>query len=149
MFDRHIPVRTIMVSHVLTVPPEATMTEVVALFKANNVHHIPVVDQGRVLGMISASDYHRLEHHFTRFKSQKAEEMNTAIFSSLLANEVMTTPVATIRATDTVQFAADIFKENLFHALPVVDEQKRIVGILTPYDLMVYAYGPEYISELT
>lgn len=133
-----------MVSHVLTVPPEATMTEVVALFKANNVHHIPVVDQGRVLGMISATDYRHLEHHFTHFKSHKAEEMNTAIFSSLLANEVMTSPVATIRATDSIQFAADIFKENLFHALPVVDENKRIVGILTPYDLVVYAYGPEY-----
>lgn len=138
-----------MVSQVLTVAPEASMTDVVALFKSNSVHHIPVVDQGRVLGMISASDYHRLEHHFTRFKSQKAEEMNAAIFGSLLANEVMTTPVATIRATDTVQFAADIFKENLFHALPVVDNNKRIVGIITPYDLMIYAYGPEYISELT
>lgn len=149
MFDRHVAVRTIMTERVLTVSPETVMTEVVRLFKTNNVHHVPVVDNGRVIGMISASDYHRLEHHFTLFKTHKAEEMNTAIFNSLLAKEVMTTPVATIRATDTVQFAADIFKENLFHALPVVDDDKRIVGILTPYDLMVYAYGAEFVSELT
>ena len=148
MFDRHIPVRVIMTENVLTVGPDTVMTEVVRVFKTNNVHHIPVVEKGRVLGMISASDYYKLEHHFTLFKTHRAEEMNAAIFNSLLAKEVMTTPVATVRATDTVQFAADIFKENLFHALPVVDDQKKIVGIVTPYDLVVYAYGAEYLSEL-
>lgn len=149
MFDKLIPVNKIMVSHVLSVSPQMTMTEVVSLFKSNNVHHIPVVDQDRVVGMISASDYHRLEHHFSLFHSAQAEQSNIAIFSSLLAGEVMTKPVATIRATDTLQFAADIFRENLFHALPVVNDLKQCVGILTPYDLLVYAYSPESFSELT
>jgi acetoin utilization protein AcuB len=148
MFDRHIPVRQIMSDKVLTVGPDTVMTEVVRLFKSNTVHHIPVVENGRVLGMISSGDFHRLEHHFTLFKTHRSDEMNEAIFSSLLAKEVMQTPVATVRASDTVQFAADIFKENLFHALPVLDDHKKLVGILTPYDLMVYAYTPDYLAEL-
>ncbi len=148
MFDRNIPVRLVMTENVLTVGPDSVMSEVVTLFNSNPVHHIPVVENGKVLGMISTTDCNKLEHHFTLFKTHNAEAMNEAIFRSLLAKEVMATPVATIRASDTVQIAADIFKENLFHALPVVDEQKKIVGIVTPYDLMVFAYGAEHLAEL-
>jgi CBS-domain-containing membrane protein len=148
MFDRSRPVRAIMSENVITVGPDTVMSEVVALIKSNPVHHIPVVDNGKVLGMVSTTDCHMLEHHFTLFKTQSADAMNAAIFRSLLAKEVMTAPVATIRATDTVQIAADIFKENLFHALPVVDDHKKIVGIVTPYDLMVYAFGSEHLAEL-
>ena len=148
MFDRHTPIRMIMTEKVITVGPETVMSEVAAMFNSKSVHHIPVVEDDKVLGMISTSDYYKLEHHFTLFKTHQADEMNAAIFRSLLAKEVMTAPVATVRSNDTVQFAADIFKENLFHALPVVDEKKKIVGIITPYDLMVFAYGPEYLAEL-
>lgn len=137
-----------MTEHVITVAPDTVMTAVVDLFKTNAIHHIPVVDDGKVIGMVSSSDYYKLEHHFTLFRTNHAEAMNQAIFSSLLAKEVMTSPVATVRATDTVQFAADIFKENLFHALPVLDEKGKIIGIITPYDLMVYAYGAEHLAAL-
>ena len=147
MFDKLAPVRTIMTEDVICVEPDTIMTEVAKLFESRNVHHIPVVDQGKVLGIISTTDFYKLEHHFTLFRTHQAKEMNEAIFRSLLAKEVMRAPVATVRTSDTVQYAADIFKENLFHALPVVDEQKKIVGIITPYDLMVYAFGAEYLVE--
>jgi CBS domain-containing membrane protein len=148
MFDRQTAVGNIMTDEVLTVTPDTIMADVAALFKVHPVHHIPVIEDGIVVGMISTTDLHKLEHHFTLFRTHQAEEMNAAILKSLLAQEVMTTPVATIRSTDTVQFAADIFKENLFRALPVVDDQKKIIGILTPFDLMVYAYGSEHFTEL-
>lgn len=148
MFDRQLPIRYIMTENVLTVAPDTIMTEVAELLKTHSIHHLPVTDNGKVVGIISTTDCNKLEHHFTLFKSQNAADMNAAIFRSLLAKEVMTAPVATIRANDTVQLAADIFKENLFHALPVVDDQKHIVGILTPFDLMVYAYSSEHFTEL-
>ena len=132
-----------MTHNVISVHPKAVMTEVAQVFKTNSVHHIPVVQDGKVLGMLSTADLNRLEPHFTLFRTTQAEEVNTAVLGSLLAREVMSPHVVTVREMDTIQFAADIFKENLFHALPVVDEKKHIVGIITPYDLMVYAFNPE------
>ena len=41
---------------------------------------------------------------------------------------------------DTAVFAAGIFKNNLFHALPVVDADDKLLGIVSPIDLMSYAY---------
>ena len=143
MFDRSRPIREIMSDRVIMVSPDTVMTEVARLFQVNRVHHIPVVHSGHVVGMISTADLHRLEHHFTLFRTTQAEEVNAAILGSILAREVMSPQVVTVRGTDSVQFAADIFKENLFRALPVVDEEKRIIGMLTPYDLMVYAYNPD------
>jgi CBS-domain-containing membrane protein len=143
MFDRLAPVRKIMTTQVITVEPNTVMTEVARLFKTNNVHHIPVVKKGRVLGILSTTDINRLEHHFTLFRTTQAEEINMAVLSSLIAREVMSPHVVTVRESDSVQFAADIFRENLFRALPVVNDRREIVGIITPYDLMIYAFTPE------
>ena len=140
MFNLKTPVKEVMTDTVISVEPMAIMTAVADLFKTHHIHHIPVVERGKVIGMISTAELNRLEHHFSLFKSSQAKDVNAAIFSSLLAREVMTSQVVMIRETDTVQFAADIFKENLFRALPVVNEDKDLVGILTPYDLMVFAY---------
>jgi len=143
MFDLKTPVKEVMTDHVISVEPTAVMTTVAEIFRTHQIHHIPVVEDGKVIGMISTAELNRLEHHFSLFKSSQAKDINTAIFGSLLAREVMTSKIVMIRESDTVQFAADIFKENLFRALPVVDEEKHLVGILTPYDLMVYAYRLE------
>ena len=82
-----------------------------------------------------------LEDHFTLFNNKNSEAMNQAIMRSLLVKDVMTRQVATISPNDTVEFAAGIFRENLFHALPVADSQKNFLGIITPYDLLNYAYA--------
>ena len=55
----------------------------------------------------------------------------------------MTKQVATVSPDDTMDYAVDIFRENLFRALPVVDKDKKLVGILTPYDIMTWAFRNE------
>ena len=76
----------------------------------------------KVIGIVSKSDYLKLLHGFTLFKTHKSEEYNDAIMRSLLIKEVMTKQVATINPEDTIELAAGFFRENLFHALPVVDQ---------------------------
>lgn len=135
-----------MTAEVLTVLPNEIMTNVVEIFRTNNIHHIPVVAEGSVKGIISSSDIYKLEHHFTLFKRKNSEEINKALMRTLLAKEVMKFPVVTVNENDTVEFAAGIFRENLFHALPVLNDDKKLVGIITPFDLMNYAFQYELIA---
>ena len=97
-------------------------------------------EDGIVVGIVSKTDSYKLENTFTLFKKSKVEEYNSAIFRSLLVKEVMTKQVATLGPDDSLQLAAGIFRENLFHAMPIVDNERKLVGILSVYDLVNYAY---------
>ncbi|MDX1667419.1 MAG: CBS domain-containing protein [Saprospiraceae bacterium] len=134
------PVREIMTREVITVSPEDTMDKVRDIFRRHAIHHLPILRDGRVVGILSKSDYLRLQHGFTLFKTHKSEEYNDAIMRSLLVGEVMVKQVATLNPEDTIEIALGIFRENLFHALPVVDQSGQLVGIVTTYDLLNYAY---------
>ncbi|MCR9101528.1 MAG: CBS domain-containing protein [bacterium] len=146
MTDKTTTVAQIMSTPVITVGPNDTMSEVQDIFRKNNIHHIPVVDDGKVVGIISKSDYYRLLHGFTLFKTQKSEQYNDAIMRSLLAGEAMTRQVATLAPGDSLEMAVGFFRENLFHALPVVDKG-RLIGIVTTFDLLTHAYSTPFMME--
>jgi CBS domain-containing protein len=145
MIDKTATVGQLMTTHVLFVRPDDSMEKVAGIFRMNNVHHVPVIEEdGKVVGIVSQTDYHKILHGFTLFKTEKSEEYNKAILRSLLVKEVMTRQVAKLNPGDTVMVAAGYFKENLFHAVPVVDKQGKLVGILSTFDLLNYAF-----SEMT
>ena len=138
--DKSAPISQIMTSGPITVGPNDTMDKVHEIFAANNIHHLPVVDKGIIVGILSKTDYFKLLHGFTLFKTTKSEEYNEAIMRSILISEVMTRQVATLHPEDSVELAAGIFRENLFHALPVVDREGQLEGIVTTFDLLTFAF---------
>jgi CBS domain-containing protein len=114
---------------------------------ANHIQHIPVVDGKKILGIISKGDIHRMEHHFTLFHSEKALESNRQIFSTILASEIMTKTLVKLKETDPATIAVDLLRENLFHALPVVNEKDQLVGMITPLDLLKYAFDEKKVIQ--
>lgn len=140
MLDRSIPVSEIMSTELITVKPKEPMTVVDKIFKQHEIHHIPVVNEEKTLvGIISKEDYLRTLHGLTLFKVSRAETYNEAMLRSLLAEEVMTKKIAHIHPDKPISLAADILMENLFHALPVIDNG-QLLGLITSYDLLKYAY---------
>jgi len=141
--DKALPVSDIMTTNVISVHPEDTMEKVQDIFRKNEIHHLPVVSDGKVVGIISHSDYLKLLNTFTLFKTEKSERYNDAIMSSMLVKEVMTKQVAKLDMNDTIEIAAGFFRENLFHALPVVNGDGDLQGIVTTYDLLNYAFASD------
>lgn len=129
-------IRNIMTPSVLAISPNDTIALVRDLILKNNIHHVPVVDDGHVVGMISMNDIHRMEHQFTQFNNKAAHAANHQLFNTMLAKEIMTTPVVKIAHNENVGKAVDIFLGNMFHALPVVDENENLIGIVTTFDLI-------------
>jgi len=137
-------IETIMTSRPITIGPDQSMDRVHEIFCTYNIHHIPVVDPSdRVVGMISKADYYKLQNSFTLFGRKQAQKFNQAVFESILVKEVMSPQLVMLHPEDEIGVAAGIFKENLFHAIPIVDEDKRLVGILSTYDLLSYAFWLE------
>jgi len=126
----------IMSTDIVSVNPDDTIEIVRGKIADNQIHHIPVVEGNKVVGMISLSDIHKMEHHFTQFNNPEAEASNTQLFSTMLAKEIMTTPVVKVIESQTVRSAVDIFLNNKFHALPVVNQADELVGMVTTFDII-------------
>ena len=129
-----------MTTDLITADPDETIDAVRHKLIANHIQHIPVVEGKKILGIISKGDIHRMEHHFTLFQSEKALESNRQIFSTILAAEIMTKSLVKLKDTDSATIAVDLFRENMFHALPVVNDKDQLVGMITPIDLLRYAF---------
>jgi CBS domain-containing protein len=142
-----IPIRQLMSTDLFVVNPNDTMERVHEIFNSNPIHHLPVVDErGRVQGMISKSDYLSITNAFPLFREDLREAANERLFKSLLVEDVMSRQIATLSPNDPITVAAGYFQENLFHALPIVEEDV-LVGILTTYDLLTYFFNQTDLLE--
>ena len=134
-------VKEVMTPNVIYVDQFSTMRQVMDIFESKTIHHLPVVDDDLVIvGIISKSDYYKLQHCLTFFQSKKIEDYNLALMNSMIAKDIMTKQVVTLLPEAPLSKAVDLFKENLFHAIPIVDEEKRLLGIVSTFDLLTYAY---------
>lgn len=132
-----------MTKDVLTVDPDDTIASVRDKITSHSIHHMPVVEEGRVVGMISMNDIYKMEHPFTVFNNPEAEDSNRQLFTTMLAKEIMTSPVVKVKEDEPVSIAVDLLLENMFHALPVVNGDSRLVGIVTTFDLIRHALEPK------
>ena len=132
------PVSTIMTKNVITLSTNDTLLNVKHIFDANRIHHIPILNEGHLVGMISKSDFDKVCVGLSCENDMK--EIPDAIYSSILVSKIMTKKLAKISPSERIDVAALIFHENLFHALPVVEDDDTLVGIVTTFDLIHYAY---------
>lgn len=131
------PVKEMMTQELITISENAPMTRVKEIFSSHKIHHIPVVESSTLIGMISKSDY--------LFYLRSKENDETRLATTTVA-DVMTRGVARLAPDDRLSVALAVFKENLFHSLPVV-EDGRLVGILTTYDIISALSEKEIVPE--
>ena len=135
---QRVNVSKVMTRHVIAVREEDIVTKVHDLFEAKKIHHIPVIDEeDNITGIISRTDFERISAGMSIFKLSKKEEYNDALYRSLRAKEIMTKDPECINQNAPLNAAISKFKNNKFRALPVT-EGKQIVGIITPYDIILY-----------
>lgn len=138
---------SIMSKEVVTVKPQTLGSEIAKIFETNNFHHLPVVDDDNLpVGIISASDYHQLQHHFTRLKIAVSKDQNQKIFRSILAREIMTKNPFCLDVTDTIADVVEVFIKNEIHAVIVIKD-KKVAGIVTPLDILKSVVGPALINR--
>lgn len=117
-----------------TVAPEDNLETVRSIFEKHGFHHIPVVESGKLAGIISYTDYLRVIREV--YGNTGEQRSNERLLHSLLVKEVMTEHLVCLAPTDTVEDALRVFGPNHFHAVPVVEGDRRLVGILSTHDLI-------------
>ena len=135
---RNIPLEKIMTIQPIFVNKNDCLDRVEVLFREMNIRHLPVVDdQANLVGIISKTDFNRLQHGLTLFNMPNKEDYDRKLFRMTRVVEVMTKELTQLNSKNTLQEAYQLFKKNVFHAIPIVDN-KHLVGIVTPIDLLNY-----------
>lgn len=131
--DFTAPISTLMTRKLMTVVPSDRLTRVKEIFDSSRIHHIPVVKNEALVGLISRVD---LAQYMKGAGYADFDELvENSRLHSYTAQEVMTTKIATLESTDRINVALEVFAENLFHAIPIVDNGE-LVGILTTLDVI-------------
>ena len=127
-------VSEIMTKNVITVGKEAKLPEVDILFKKNKIRHAPVVENGKIVGMLSLTDLSRIS-----FADNYDDDytIDDSIYSMLTVAQIMASNPAHVSSNTRIKEVASLLAEQEFHALPVVDND-QLVGIVTTTDLLKY-----------
>ncbi len=113
----------IMTAKVVTIRQTATVREALKLLAELDVRHLPVVDEHEgLVGMISDRDLLRLR--------RSSEVLGQAV------SEVMSGDVLVVTPTTHVDEIIDLMTENKIGALPVVDADQQLAGIVSYVDVL-------------
>lgn len=128
------PIGNIMTRKPATVAPQDNLDKVRLIFEKHGFHHVPVVQDGQLVGMVSYTDYLRIISEL--FSGNNGQSHGAFGLSNMMVKEIMTEEVVCLRPGDTVEDALTIFRNHAFHAMPVVEGERRLVGILSTHDLV-------------
>ena len=123
---RDIPIVQVMTPDPATISPQSSVAEARRLLNSNVINHLPVVEGGRLVGIVSSSDFLKL--HLLDGK--------LPIVSDATVNQIMETNVIVVNKNATLGDAAEKLSVGGFHALPVIDRRRHLVGMVTSSDLI-------------
>jgi CBS domain-containing protein len=128
-------VSDIMTREVVTLLEEDNLQNVAAGLEHFRFHHLPVVDDRKVVGMLSQRDI--LRATVAGIDGGAAARAREARFlEQTFVRDVMTTEVVTARPDESIKAAAQRMLQHRFGALPVVDEHNNLLGIVTENDIL-------------
>ena len=117
-----------------TLTPEDHLLDADLLIRRGGFRHLPVVNEGRLVGVLSERDVRR---HGASILHSTPEEYNRT-FEQTLVGTVMTKEVVTIGPDAALGEATSLLHSQRLGCLPVMDGE-QLVGIITRADLLRFA----------
>jgi CBS domain-containing protein len=135
---KSVKVRELMTKKVSTLDRNDTLDMVDDVMELGRVRHIPVVDQGKLVGIVSQRDLFRSALAFAIGYGEKGRR---TLLRSLNVKDVMNSPVVTTRPDATLASAAALMVKKKIGCLPVLDVGNKMIGILTETDVLKHVAG--------
>lgn len=131
--------REVMTAEPVCCVPTDTVARIAKLMKTENIGSVPICEDRhgkKLLGIVTDRD----------LALQIVAENRDA--SSTKAQDIMTRDPLTCRADDDLQSALDAMEKHQVRRIPVVDDDRRLIGMISQADVAVRSDQPEKTAEV-
>jgi acetoin utilization protein AcuB len=147
-----------MTKNVITVAPETKITKVAEILSENRFHAVPVAEEGRVVGIVAEDDFFtrnsgnvflpsyiqfikgtKVVDALARGKKEKLEKL-----MNLEAKDIMSKDCVSILGEMDISDLLEFFRETKYTTLPVIDNQDKLIGIVTFSDIIGLIKTPDH-----
>jgi acetoin utilization protein AcuB len=126
------PVCSLLSREPVVLTPTNKPSDARKLMQEHGIHHLPVVESRRFIGLVTANDLLRVGFGDTYKQDVR---MVDALLDTLTIREIMQEDVLTVQKDEPILRAAQLLANGSFHSLPVLDGEE-LVGVLTSTDLI-------------
>ncbi len=137
-----------MITDVISVTKDRSIRELLELLVKNKIGGVPVVDeQNRLCGMVTDGDVIR----FLQPKGRTVYDMYALVIFSeredlqhkldyavddKIGNLMRNKPIYSVHPNDTLDAATSIFSKHRFKKIPVIDDDNKVVGVISRGDVI-------------
>jgi acetoin utilization protein AcuB len=111
-----------MTKDVISITKDRSIQECVNLMKRHSIRHLPVVEDGKLVGLVTEGDLRQI--------------FLASLIEDLTIKDVMISDPITVSPDTEIEDAAKVIFYNKIGGLPVVDEEDRLLGIITAADIL-------------
>ena len=121
-------------NRLITTVADASLSSLRDVFVKARFQHVPVVDaSNRLVGIVSVKDYFR---ELSPILDSAREPAVNLYIQSRKVHQVMVTPVITVTEQNSIKQAAALLLKHNIGCLPVIDEHKHLLGLVSWKDIM-------------
>ena len=118
--------------NVITVDADDSMLDATKKLKEHNIRHLPVLEKGKLVGVITDRDLKRASP--SDATALEAHEL-LYLIANIKVREIMTKNPITVPYNYTIEEAAEILLQAKISGMPVVDKDGDVIGTITQTDL--------------
>ncbi len=130
--------QSFMTTRVVSVAPDDTLNQVKEIFDNTRFHHLLVVENDCLMGVISDRDFLR---NISPFVGSLHETTRDICTMKRRAHQIMSHHPITLQPQADLNQAVELFQANSISCIPIVDDANHPVGIVSWRDLLKFVNG--------
>lgn len=130
---QRVPVSQIMSKELITLTQKDSLYDAENLFKKHNIRHLPVVENKKLIGVVSYSDLLKISY----VDVTDDDDIESVVYDTYTVSQLMAKSPVSIPPNSTIKEATELLSKHSFHSIPVVEDEE-LVGIVTTTDLLNY-----------
>jgi acetoin utilization protein AcuB len=131
-------IEDVMSRSVVTLQPQQTLRDAIDLLRSKHIRHLPVVEGGKLVGIVSDRDVKRTTPSLVG--GIERDEYDEALDTTKVSRFMTRDPI-TVSPGTSLKAAVAIFIEKKVGALPVIGADAVLEGIVTEIDLLRVFHG--------